>query len=61
MQMASFLGKGQRFRYILTHLINTICMFVRFTVSKGEFTDVYNVEGGIHAYATRVDPSVGTY
>lgn len=32
-----------------------------FLVSKAEFTDVYNVEGGIHAYACRVDPSVGTY
>jgi rhodanese-related sulfurtransferase len=30
-------------------------------VSKAEFSEVYNVEGGIHAYATQVNPAVGTY
>jgi rhodanese-related sulfurtransferase len=29
--------------------------------SKAEFSEVYNIEGGIHAYATQVNPAVGTY
>lgn len=29
--------------------------------TKLGFKKVYNVEGGIHAYATRVDSSVGVY
>jgi predicted sulfurtransferase len=32
-----------------------------YTVSQVGFTDVYNMEGGIHAYATQANPSVGTY
>jgi rhodanese-related sulfurtransferase len=30
-------------------------------VSKAEFSEVYNVDGGIHAYATQVNPAVGIY
>ncbi len=33
----------------------------RTSVQQAEFTDVYNVEGGIHAYAEQVDPTVGFY
>eukprot|EP01039_Chlorochromonas_danica_P007417 gene7414-8203_t len=32
-----------------------------FLVADAEFSEVYNVKGGIHAYAEEVDPSIGTY
>ena len=32
-----------------------------FLVGEPEFQEVYNMEGGIDAYAKQVDPSVGTY
>eukprot|EP00981_Chlorochromonas_danica_P011393 scaffold3993_cov161-Ochromonas_danica.AAC.7 len=30
-------------------------------IADAEFSEVYNVKGGIHAYAEEVDPSIGTY
>lgn len=32
-----------------------------YTASQAGFVDVYNVKGGIDAYALEVDPSIGTY
>ena len=32
-----------------------------YIVTQADFVEVYNVEGGIHAYAENVDPSIGTY
>jgi hypothetical protein len=37
-----------------------LLLFLVRAVSKAEFSEVYNVEGGIHAYATQVNPAVGT-
>eukprot|EP01040_Poterioochromonas_malhamensis_P016121 gene16121-18219_t len=35
--------------------------FANFIVTQAQFEEVYNVQGGIHAYATEADSSVGTY
>ena len=32
-----------------------------FLTTSAKFPTVYNVEGGIHAWATQIDPSVGVY
>ena len=33
----------------------------QFLVSKCGFNEVHNVNGGIHQYATKVDPTISTY
>ncbi len=32
-----------------------------FIVDQAHFTEVYSLDGGIHAYAEQVDPSCGFY
>jgi rhodanese-related sulfurtransferase len=32
-----------------------------FSATQAEFADVYNIDGGINAYAEQVDPSIGFY
>eukprot|EP01031_Cornospumella_fuschlensis_P028895 gene28895-34869_t len=55
---------------ILDNTKPTICLchhgvrsfrMASFLTSQAEFIDVYNVKGGIHAYAEEADPSIGTY
>ena len=47
--------------YVLTMLYVYAYVYVDFSVSKAEFPQVYNIDGGIHAYALEADASVGTY
>lgn len=55
---------------VLTQEKPTVCIchhgvrslrMANFLVSQAQFDEVYNLEGGIHAYATEVDSSVGIY
>lgn len=46
--------------FSLSYPVNALSYVVD-AASKAEFAEVYNVEGGIHAYATEADATVGTY
>jgi rhodanese-related sulfurtransferase len=40
---------------------NKVYFFLIFIVEQAHFKEVYNISGGIAAFAEEVDPKVGTY